>query len=84
MATEISNLCKDVAKLGPIGNEDSWEEVGAQKGRYKGGKNESQDKGRAVIRYANAEIAAVWVYLLGSPALDHCSLNLYSRRSLLL
>lgn len=59
-------------------------EIGAYKGRYKGGKNEIQNKRKAVIRYANVEIAAVWVYLLGSSTLDHCSLNLDHRQSLLL
>lgn len=82
MVNEISNLDKDVAKLGSIGKKQ-LRAVGRRLGYRKGGtrvaKKESQDKGKAVISYVKVEIDAVWVYLLGSPALDHCSLNLDCR-----
>lgn len=64
--------------------EGSREKIGANKVRYKGGKKESQDEGKAVIRYLNLEIGAVWLYLVGSPALDHCSIIQDLRWSLLL
>lgn len=54
--------------------EGSREKIGANKARYKGGKKESQDKVKAVIRSLNLEIGAVWLYLVGSPALDHCNI----------
>lgn len=79
MITEISDLVMDVAKLGPIGKNELRAVVRRLRHR-KGGARVA----KILIRYADVEIGAVWVYLLGSPALDHCSLNQDCRQNLLL